>query len=154
MTNLRFFVASVDTSVEALTFGNVTEVKVVLASIVASLAAYQVFLMAVGYGKLRLPFLGSKPASAAHRAVGDAIVVVTLIVAFMCISYFGFDEGEDGPAALHVVFGSLLLAVLALKVVVVRWWHSAGRFLPPLGITVFVLFTLTWLTSAGNFLAS
>jgi hypothetical protein len=139
--------------VEGMALGNVTEVKVVLASIVAALAGYQVFLMAVGYGKLRLSFLGSRPASATHRAVGDAIVVVTVVVAFMCISYFGFDEGEDGPAALHMVFGALLLAVLSVKIVVLRWWHSAGRFLPPLGITVFVLFLLTWLTSAGDFLA-
>ncbi len=148
------FAGGLEGFTEAITFGNVTEVKVVLASIVAALASYQVFLMAVGYGKLKLPFLGSRPASATHRAVGDAIVVVTLVVAFMCISYFGLDEGEDAPAVLHMVFGALLLAVLSLKIVVVRWWHSAGRFLPPLGITVFVLFTLTWLTSAGDFLAS
>ena len=41
--------------IEDLTRGNVTEVKVVLASIVAALAVNQVLLMAVGYGKLRLP---------------------------------------------------------------------------------------------------
>jgi hypothetical protein len=40
---------------EDLTRGNVTEVKVVLASIVAALAVYQVVLMSVGYEKLRLP---------------------------------------------------------------------------------------------------
>lgn len=40
---------------QSVTRGNVTEVKVVLASIVTVLAAYQVTLMAVGYGKLRLP---------------------------------------------------------------------------------------------------
>ena len=76
--------------VEGLAQGNVTEVKVVLASIVAALAVYQVVLMAVGYGKLRLPFLKPKAASFTHRATGDAIVLITLIVAFMCIAYFGF----------------------------------------------------------------
>ena len=54
---------------------------------------------------------------------------------------------------MHAVVASALLAVLALKLVVVRRWHSAGRFLPLLGITVFVLFGLTWLTSAGEFLS-
>jgi hypothetical protein len=49
--------------VEGLARGNVTEVKAVLASVVSALAIYQVFLMAVGYGKLRLPVLGSGPAS-------------------------------------------------------------------------------------------
>jgi hypothetical protein len=43
--------------------------------------------------------------------------------------------------------------VLALKIVVVRWWHSMGRFLPVLGLSVLALFALTWATSAGDFLA-
>jgi Family of unknown function (DUF6529) len=144
--------------VEGLTQGNVTGVKIVLASVVTALAIYQVFLMAVGYGKVRLPFLAPGPASSTHRAVGDSVVVVTWIVALMCLSYFGFDEGgkhgadDEGVAALHVVSGMLLLGVLALKIIVVRWWHRMGRFLPALGVSVFVLFAITWISSAGDFL--
>lgn len=141
--------------VEQLARGNVTEVKVVLASIVLALAVYQVFLMAVVYGKLRLPFLASRPASFTHRAAGDTIVVITVIIAFMCLSYFGIEDGdsdEDMRAALHVAAGSSLLVILTLKIVVVRWWHRMGKWLPALGLTVFLLFTLTWLTSAGDFL--
>ena len=141
--------------VEQLSRGNVEEVKVVLASVVAALAIYQVLLMAVGYGKLRLPFLASKPASSTHRAVGDTIVVITSLIAFMCISYFGFEDGdsdEETRALLHAAAGSALVAVLAFKVVVVRWWHRMGRFLPAIGLTVFALFMVTWLTSAGDYL--
>jgi hypothetical protein len=141
--------------VDQLARGNVEQVKVVLASVVAALAAYQVLLMAVGYGKLRLPFLASRPASSAHRAVGDTIVVITLVVAFMCISYFGFEDGnsdEETRAALHATAGSALVAVLAFKIVVVRWWHRMGRFLPGIGATVFTLFMITWLSSAGDYL--
>ena len=141
--------------VEQLARGNVTEVKVVLASIVLALAVYQVVLMAVVYGKLRLPFLASRPASFTHRAAGDTIVVITVIIAFMCLSYFGIEDGdsdEDMRAALHVAAGSSLLVILTLKIVVVRWWHRMGKWLPALGLTVFLLFTLTWLTSAGDFL--
>ncbi len=134
--------------VEAITRGNVTEVKVVLASVTLALAAYQVFLMAVGYGKLRLRVLEQAAASATHRAVGDTIVVVAVIVAFMCLAYFGFDD----DAGLHAVSGTVLLVVLALKVAVVRWWHGLGRYLPALGLSVFTLFTITWLSSAGDFL--
>ena len=145
--------------VDELTRGNVPQVKTVLASIVFALAAYQVFLMAVGYGKVRLPFLTSKAASFTHRAAGDAIVVITFIVAFMCLAYFGIEDGieyaADGEqlrATLHVISGSLLLVVLALKIIVVRWWHSMGKYLPPLGLTVFTLFAVAWLTSAGDYL--
>ena len=145
----RSFPFALEDLVEELTRGNVTEVKVVLASVVAALAVYQVLLMAVGYRKLRPPFLGAAPASAAHRALGDAIVVVTLAVAFMCLTYFGFDEGES---VLHAVTGFLLLAVLAVKIAVVRWWHGMSRFLPVLGICVLLLFAVTWASSAGDFL--
>ena len=135
--------------VESLTRGNPTEVKVVLASVALSLAAYQLVLIAVGYGKLRLSFLAARPASASHRASGDAIVVILVVVAAMCVSVFGFED----DALLHVVAGSALLAVLAVKIAVLRWWHAAGRLLPLLGISVFLLLALTWLSSAGSFLA-
>ena len=49
--------------------------------------------------------------------------------------------------------GGLLFVVLALKVVVIRGWHAAGRFLPLLGASVFVLLALTWFGSAGAFLS-
>jgi hypothetical protein len=145
----------VEDFVEQLSRGNVEEIKVVLASVVAALAIYQVTLMAVGYGKLRLPFLAPGPASSTHRAAGDSIVVITLLIAFMCISYFGFEDGdsdEETRAFLHATAGSTLVVVLAFKVVVVRWWHRMGRFLPTIGLTVFALFMITWLTSAGDYL--
>jgi hypothetical protein len=129
--------------------GNVTEVKVVLASVVMALACYQLFLIAVGYRKVRPAFLAPRPASLAHRAVGDAIVVMVVVVALMCLSYFGY--GED--RTVHAVAATALLAVLALKIVVVRWWHGLGHLLPFLGVSVFGLLAVTWLTSAGDFLA-
>jgi len=135
--------------VESLARGNVKEVKVVLASVVLALATYQLVLIAVGYGKLRLRFLRSRPAATAHRASGDAIVVLLIVVAGMCLSYFGLED--DG--VVHAVAGAALLGVLALKIVVIRWWHAAGRWLPVLGSSVFVLLALTWLSSAGTFLA-
>jgi hypothetical protein len=116
--------------------------------VVAALAVYQVALMAVGYGKLRPPFLGAGEASFAHRALGGTIVAVTVVVAVMCLSYFEWGEG-----AVHAIAGALLLAVVALKIVVLRWWRAMDRFLPLLGITVLVLFALTWASSAGDFLA-
>lgn len=144
--------------VEELTRGNVSGVKIVLASVVLALAVYQVLLMAVGYGKLKLPFLQARVASFAHRAVGDAIVLVTLVVAFMCIAYFGYEDGvehaageETGRATLHVIGGTLVIAALALKVIAVRWWHALGRFLPAIGLTIFALLALTWGTSAGDY---
>jgi hypothetical protein len=136
--------------VETVTRGNISAVKTVLASVVLGLAAYQLVLAAVGYGKVRTPLLRPPSALWTHRFAGDAIAVLIVVVATMCISYFG-SEGEDGTT-LHIATGSALLGALALKIVVVRWWHSAGRVLPVLGIVVFVLIVLTWSTSAGLYL--
>jgi hypothetical protein len=126
--------------------GNPTEVKVVLASVATALAAYQIVLAAIGYRKLRI--IEAAPAFMTHRASGDTIAVLLIVVAIMCLSYFGLEDG-----AFHAVTGFLLLVVLAVKVVVIRWWHAAGRFLPALGITVFLLLAATWASTAGAFLA-
>jgi hypothetical protein len=128
--------------------GNPTEVKVVLASVATALALYQVVLAAIVYRKLRPRFLELGAAAFTHRASGDTIAFLLIVVAIMCLSYF---ELED--SAFHAVTGFLLLLVLALKVVVIRWWHAAGRFLPALGITVFALLVATWASTAGAFLA-
>jgi hypothetical protein len=145
--------------VEQVANGNVTAVKVVLASVVAALAVYQVLLMAVGYGKLKLPFLQPKAASFAHRSIGDVILVISLIVALMCIGYFEYEDGvehatdgEQGRALLHMMAGTAVVIFLFVKVVVVRWWHTAGRALPAIGLTIFSLLMITWLTSAGDYL--
>src|ERR687894_3071969 len=110
--------------------GNPTEVKVVLASVATALAIYQVVLASIFYRKLRPRFLDAGPAAWTHRASGDTIAVLLIVVAIICLSYFGLEDG-----AFHAVTGFLLLVVLAVKVTVIRRWHAAGRFLPVLGIT-------------------
>ncbi|HEX8645203.1 MAG TPA: DUF6529 family protein [Allosphingosinicella sp.] len=134
--------------IEWIAGGRVLEVKILLASIVAALAFYQVALMAVGYGKVPLPFLKPVAAGRAHRAIGDAILVVTLFIAVLCLSYFEIDD----DTALHAFFGSALLLALAAKVAVVRRWLPGDRYLPWLGVTVLVLFAGAWATSAARHL--
>jgi Family of unknown function (DUF6529) len=133
--------------IEDITRGNVTEVKVVLASVLLALAVYQLALAAVSYGKLRLRFLESGPATWAHRASGDTIVVLAVLVATACIAFYGFEEG-----GAHAVFGCLLLGALALKVIAVRVGGSHSPLLPWIGAALFALLAATWVTSAGDFL--
>ena len=147
-----------DDFVEEITRGHVTEVKIVLTSIVVALALYQVLLAAVVYGKLKLPFLKGKAASFTHRASGDMIVAVTIAVGIMCLGYFEIQDGieharpgQEGVVTTHVVLSFLLFGVIALKIIVLRWWHRMSRFLPVLGLCVLTLFVLTWLTSAGAY---
>jgi len=134
--------------IETVTRGNPTEVKVVLASVALALGCYQLLLIAIGYGKLRPGFLSGRAASFSHRAIGDALALLMVVVAVMCVSLFGFDD--DSTA--HVLAGSALVVVLAVKVVVVRVSRGSSRALPPLGLTLFALLAVTWATSAGAFL--
>jgi hypothetical protein len=136
---------------DTLTRGNPLEVKTVLASVAFALAAYQVVLAAVGFRWVRPKVPEAEPAFRAHRASGDAILVLLVVVGAMCLVVAGEDHGDDA-AAFHAVTGGLLFVVLALKVVVIRW-RAAGRFLPLLGASVFVLLAVTWFGSAGDFLS-
>ncbi len=136
--------------IDDVTRGNVTEVKVILATVVLALAVYQLLLAAVGYGWLKLPFLSSAPALWTHRASGDAIVLLVVAVAAMCVGYYGFEVGDDGGT--HAIVAVGVLGVVAVKVLAVRAGGPLGRLLPLLGVSLFALLAITWLTSAGEFL--
>ena len=132
---------------ERLTRGNVAEVKTVLATVVAALAVYQLALIAIGYGRVRPPFLQARPAALAHRAIGDTLAALIVLVAVACLAEYGVDDDY----ALHALAGAALVGVLLLKVGLLRA-HRGGRLLPLLGTTVFALIALTWLTSTGGLL--
>ncbi len=152
---------SVDDLVEQLTRGNVSQVKTVLASAAFAVAFYQVALMAVGYRKVRLPFLAPRSASLAHRAIGDTVAAIALFVGFLCLAYFGVEDGveharggESVRAAVHVAAGFALIAAVALKIVVVRFVSRYQGWLPALGLTLLGLLAVIWVSSAGDYLWS
>ncbi|UJA20779.1 hypothetical protein HJD18_11545 [Thermoleophilia bacterium SCSIO 60948] len=135
-------------ALQNLTGGNLTEVKVVLATIVMALAIYMIGLIAVGYGVVKLPFLAWGPATLAHRAVGTGVVLIALLVGFACIAAFGLESDY----LLHGIAGIAVFVVLGLKIAVIRRWRSLNSWLPVLGLTVLALFAVVWATSAGDFL--
>jgi len=135
--------------IESLARGNVPEVKAVLATVIVAVGVYQVTLMAIGYGKLRVPVLSAASAALAHRLIGPAIVAVALAVATACLAEDGL-EAEDGAGILHAVAGIGVLAALVVKVLIIRRFHGLSRALPLLGVSVLALFALVWATSAPN----
>jgi hypothetical protein len=139
--------AQVEELVRSITRGNPGSVKTVLASVVFALMVYQLVLAAIGYRKL--PVMEARPAFLTHRASGDAIVVLVAIVALFCLGAYGFDD----DSSLHFLAGIGLAVAIAAKVSVVRFFPAAGRFLPLLGVSVFVLLALTWFSAVPGFLS-
>jgi hypothetical protein len=136
----------VEDFVENLTRGNPGSVKTVLASVVLALASYQLILAAIGYRKL--PIIAARPAFLTHRASGDVIAILLVFVALACLGAFGWEDDYQ----LHSIAGFAAVAVLAVKVAVVR--SGVGRrFLPVLGISLFALLAVTWGTVTPDFLA-
>lgn len=132
--------------VETLTRGNPAEVKTVLATVALALGGYQLVMAAVGYGRLRLGALESGVAFRAHRAVGDTVALLLVLTGVLCLALYEVEGGA------HAVAGTALLAVLAVKVAVVRRDFGLGRFLPVFGVTVLALIAVTWSTSAAGVL--
>ena len=116
-------------------------------------------MMAVGYGKVKVRFLKPRAATFADRSVGDVIFPLTVswdgCAGRTSASRWGSNtrERRTARAALHVVAGTLLIAVLVLKIIVVRWRKGLDWYLPHPRTHVFALFALTWVTSAGDYLA-
>jgi hypothetical protein len=136
----------VEDFVENITRGNPGSVKSVLASVVLALAAYQLILAAIGYRKL--PIIDARPAFFTHRASGDVIAILLVLVALACLGAFGLEDDY----VLHAAAGIGAVAVLFIKVCVVRT-GVGSRLLPYLGVTLFLLLAVTWLTVTPDFLA-
>ena len=92
--------------IEDVTRGNVTEVKVMLASVVLALAAYQVLLAGVIYGRL-----------------GAHAVVATILPALFAVKVRAVRLGGRLGRLLPLL-GVSLLALFGLT-----WLTSAGDFL-------------------------
>ena len=135
-----------ENTVIELTRGNPGSIKTVLASVILALAVYQLLLAAIGYRTLPVGKPG--PAFFTHRASGDMVAVLIVVVALMCLAVFGFE----GDYALHIGAALGALAVLAVKIFVVRS-GKGGQFLPYLGTLLFLLLAVTWFTVAPDFLA-
>jgi hypothetical protein len=132
----------------------VTVVKIVLATVLVALAVYQTLLILVVYGKVPVPFLARRVAARTHRFIGSTAALLALLVGVLCLRSYEVGDALEhgGRVAVHVIAGSALLVVLAIKILVVRGGPRLGRLLPALGSVVLGLFVLTWATSALTFL--
>ncbi len=87
-----------------------------------------------------------------HRAMGYVFVVLLVVTTVLCVRYVAqVGDRISVRAALHGVLAVLLIGVLAVKIVIVRWFKGLLNVAPALGVTVLVLAVAVAATSAGYF---
>ena len=94
------------------------------------------------------PFrLGTRIPRVVAPPPGDVILLPFLLIAYHCVRYRYIDPGS--PRILsYAILGSLTLAVLALKLLTVRWIPRLMRWIAVIGASLLVVTTGTVLTSA------
>jgi hypothetical protein len=133
------YLHGIEDLVEQITRDNPAEVKTVLATVALVLAVYQLVLIVIAYR-------GNHATGRAHRASGDTIATLLVLLGVACLSVYGWEDDY----LLHGAAGAALLGLLLVKIVLVR--RGPGKLLPYVGPVVFGLLALTWATSAPEVL--
>jgi hypothetical protein len=135
-----------------ITGGELLLWKVVLSTIVFGLAGLQVAMAARLWGASGFPAISPGAAAAVHRWSGRVAVLLSLVVGFACLAG---PAGATSPTrvVLHTVFGSLLFVALAVKFLVLRVTPSGARYLPVVGVGLFVAFAAVWATSVADYVS-
>lgn len=87
-----------------------------------------------------------------HKLAGWAFVVLLAPLAVLGADFLAeMGDGLTPRGALHFVLAAGLLAVVLLKVLVVKAYRQQLKFAPALGMTVFALTLVVYLITAGYF---
>jgi cytochrome c2 len=87
-----------------------------------------------------------------HKIFGGIFLVLLVVISYFCLAYVKMaGEGLTVRAVFHGVLALTLFIVLVLKISIVRFYREFMRFVPSLGLAVFVLAFLVYTTSAGYF---
>jgi mono/diheme cytochrome c family protein len=100
------------------------------------------------------PRANPKALKRAHSILGFLFFVLLLILSFVGLGYVSRAPGELAPRAVfHIVFAVSILAIIVLKLLIVRFYRGLLGVVPTLGMTLFVLIFLVFGSSAGYFFA-
>jgi len=119
-----------------------------IATGILALAAVQVLLALRMYGKAFTRVGPPKAVRTTHRAVGVAIFLATLPVAYHCAFAYGVQTHISARVAVHSLAGCFFYGAFAAKVLIVRSSRMPGWALPVAGGTLVALVAVLWSTSA------
>jgi mono/diheme cytochrome c family protein/preprotein translocase subunit SecG len=87
-----------------------------------------------------------------HKIAGALFAVMYLVISYFCLHYVEMaGDGLSTRAVFHGVLALALFFILALKLSIVQFYKQFIRYVPGLGMTVFGLAFIVFLTSAGYF---
>jgi len=85
-----------------------------------------------------------------HRVAGFVFTGLLLIISYFCLKYWAMVGDQlSTRAAFHVVLSLALIIVFILKISIVQYYKQFLRFVPIMGMIVFVLSFTVFSTSAG-----
>ncbi len=85
-----------------------------------------------------------------HRVFGWLYVVLLVPLVYLGVDFVGeMGDGMSTRAVFHMVLAETLIALLLLKVLVVRFFKGFVRNAPALGMALFVLTLVVFLITAG-----
>jgi len=88
-----------------------------------------------------------------HKVFGWLYVVLLVPLVYLGIDFLGeMGDGMSTRAVFHVVLAETLIALLLLKVLIVRFFKGFVKNAPALGMALFVLTIVIFLVTAGFFL--
>ena len=87
-----------------------------------------------------------------HKGSGFAFTGLLLLISYFCLKYWAVVGDQISTrAALHVVLSLALIIVLILKILIVQFYKQFLKFVPIMGMIIFVLSFIVFSTSAGFF---
>ena len=87
-----------------------------------------------------------------HRVAGFVFTSLLLLISYFCLKYWAMVGDQISTrAVLHGVLSLALIIVFILKISIVQYYKQFLRFVPIMGMIVFVLSFMVFSTSAGFF---
>jgi cytochrome c2 len=87
-----------------------------------------------------------------HKIAGVIFTVLLAVLTYVCIKYIEIvGDKMSVRAVFHGVLALGLIVVFAVKIAIVQYYREFMRFVPSLGIMVFVLAFVVFFSSAGFF---
>jgi len=87
-----------------------------------------------------------------HKVAGFVFSILLIVISYFCISYWAkVGDQLSLRAVLHGTLSFGLIMVLVVKLAIVQFYKQFLRFVPQMGIIVFILTFVVFSTSAGYY---